>query len=298
MPLELKEISAALASVVEKTGPAIVRVEARRRRPSSGMVISGGGMVIAANHAVERDEEIRVSLDGEETRSAELVGRDAGTDLALLRVEGGGGSAQPWSDSGETRVGQLLLALSRPGRTVRATFGVVSAVAEGWKNPAGSRLGRYVEADLRLPPGFSGGAVVDGSGALVGMATTGLIPGASMIVPASTVRIVAGMLEAHGGIRRGYLGIGSYPVRLQGSARDRAQQEVGLLIFTVEPGGPAERGGVLLGDVLLALDGSSLKGMEDLLGALSEDRVGREVVLRVLRSGEVRDVAVTVGERR
>src|ERR671922_1985043 len=111
MPLELKEISAALASVVEGAGTAIVRVEGRRRRPSSGMILAGDGLVIAANHAVERDEEIRVSFDGEETRSAELVGRDAGTDLALLRVEGGSGSAHARSDATETRVGHLLLVL-------------------------------------------------------------------------------------------------------------------------------------------------------------------------------------------
>jgi S1-C subfamily serine protease len=175
---------------------------------------------------------------------------------------------------------------------------LVSAVADGWRNPAGSRLGRYLEADVNLPPGFSGGAVVDAAGGLVGMATTGLVPGASMIVPAPTVRNVAQMLEAHGGIRRGYLGIGSYPVRLHGAAREQAQQDAGLLIFSVEPGGPAERGGIFLGDVLLAVEGTALNRMEDLLGALSEDRVGREAVLRVLRSGQVRDLTVTIGERR
>ncbi|HYX92866.1 MAG TPA: trypsin-like peptidase domain-containing protein [Myxococcaceae bacterium] len=297
MAVELKEISSALASLVEENGVAVARVEGRRRRASSGIVLSPG-MVIAANHAVERDEDIRVSFDGEETRPAELVGRDAGTDLALLRVEGEGGSTRGWSDATELRVGNLVLALGRPGRTVRAAFGIVSALAEGWKNPAGSRLERYVEADLALPAGFSGAAVVDASGALVGMATTGMIPGASMIVPVSTLRQVAQALEAHGGIRRGYLGIGSYPVRLQGSARTHSQQEIGLLIFSVEPGSPAEQGGVLLGDVLLALDGSPLKRMEDLLGALSDDRVGREAVLRVLRSGAVRELTVTIGERR
>jgi serine protease DegQ len=298
MSVDLKEISAALASVVETSRVGIARVEGRRRRASSGIVLSPDGLVIAANHAVERDEDIRVALDGEEGRSAELVGRDAATDLALLRVDGAGGATRGWTDAADTRVGHLLLALARPGRTVRATWGVVSAVAEGWKSPAGSRLERYIEADLTLPPGFSGAAVVDGAGALVGMATTGLIPGAAMIVPVSTLRHVAQTLQAHGGIRRGYLGIGSYPVRLQGAARDHAQQEVGLLIFSVEPGGPAERAGVLLGDVLLALDGSALKGMDDLLGALSEDRVGREAVVRVLRSGTLRELTVTVGERR
>jgi serine protease DegQ len=297
MPLDLMEVSAAFGSVVERAGAAVVRVEARRRRPSSGFVLSRG-MIVAANHAVEHDEEIRVSFGGEETRPAELVGRDAATDLALLRAEGSTAAGSDWVDAVEARVGHLVLGLARPGGTVRATFGVVSAVADGWRNPAGARMERYVEADVRLPPGFSGAALVDVSGALVGMATTGLVPGASMIVPAPTVRNVAQMLEAHGGIRRGYLGIGSYPVRLQGASRDRAQQDLGLLIFSVEPGGPAERAGVFLGDVLLALEGTVLKRMEDLLGALSEDRVGHDAVLRVLRSGDVRDLKVTIGERR
>jgi S1-C subfamily serine protease len=292
------ELSAALGSIVESAETAVVRVEARRRRPSTGFLLSSSGSIVAAAHAVEYDEDIRVSFGGEQTQAAQLIGRDAATDIALLRVEGGIAARQDWADAGEVRVGHLVLALARPGRTARATFGVVSAVADGWRNPAGTRLGRYVEADVNLPAGFSGAAVVDGGGALVGMATTGLVPGASMIVPASTVRNVAQILEAHGGIRRGYLGVGSYPVRLQGSARDEAQQESGLLIFSVEPGGPAERAGIFLGDVLLALEGTALNRMEDLLGALSEDRVGREVALRVLRSGSVRELTVTIGERR
>lgn len=299
MAWDLMELSAALGSLVERAGGAIVRIEARRRRASSGFVLSPAGLIIAANHAVERDEDVRVSFGGEETRPAEVVGRDPSTDVALLRVEGASGAGTgEWVDAAEVRVGHVMLALGRPGRTVRAAFGIVSAVAEGWRNPAGARLERYMEGDVRLPPGFSGAAIVDGGGALIGMATTGLIPGATMIVPASTVRKVAQTLETHGGVRRGYLGIGSYPVRLEGSARDRAQQDSGLLIFSVEPGGPADRAGVLLGDVLLALDGTSLHRIEDLLAALSEDRAGREATLRVLRAGAARDIAVTVGERR
>ncbi|HZA50718.1 MAG TPA: S1C family serine protease, partial [Myxococcaceae bacterium] len=298
MASNVMELSAALGAIVERADAAVVRVEARRRRPSTGFVLSPSGTIVAAAHAVEHDEDIRVSFGGEQTQPAQLIGRDATTDVALLRVEGETSARNDWADAGEVRVGHLVLALARPGRTTRATLGVISAVADGWRNPAGARLGRYVEADVNLPPGFSGAAVVDGSGALVGMATSGLVPGAALIVPASTVRNVAQILEAHGGIRRGYLGIGSYPVRLQGSARDQAQQEAGLLIFSVEPGGPAERAGVFLGDVLLAFEGTALNRIEDLLGALSEDRVGREASLRFLRAGAVRELTVTIGERR
>ena len=294
----IESLSRALAEQVQQWSSRVVRVEARRR-PATGILLDGEGHVLAAHHTIEWDEDLRVSWDGERTVPAELLGRDAATDLALLRLETPPPAApQPAPEATDPQVGHLVLALGRPGRTVRAALGIVTARADGWRNPAGARLERYLEADVRLPPGFSGGPVVDGTGRLVGLATTGLLRGAVMIVPAQTLRTVAETLRAKGHFRRGYLGIGSHPVRLQGHSRTQAGVEQGLLIFSVEPGGPAERDGLLLGDVLLSLDGTPTPTLEELLEALTEDRIGQRVPARVLRAGEVRDLELTIGERR
>ncbi|MBX5482900.1 MAG: trypsin-like peptidase domain-containing protein [Myxococcaceae bacterium] len=298
MSNEIEALSRGLADAVASAGPAVVRVEGRRRRAASGFVATSDGLIVAASHAVERDEDIRISFDGDSTVSAELIGRDPATDVALLRAEAAVPNPPSWTDAPIPRVGNLVLGLGRPGRTVRASFGIVGASAEGWRNPAGARLDRYLELDGLLPSGFSGGPIIDVSGRLVGLGTTGLVSGAGMVVPVENLRRIIDTLKAHGGIRRGYLGIGSHPVRLTGRARDIAQSDVGLIILTVEPGGPAEKAGILLGDVLLSIDSVKTGSLEALLGTLSEDNVGRTVAAQLLRAGALHNLSITIGERR
>lgn len=299
MSQEVEALSRALADAVASAGAFVVRVEGRRRRPSSGFVATADGLIVAASHAIERDEDLRVSLGGEgPTVDATLVGRDPATDVALLKPATPPPHLPAWKQAPIPRVGNLVLGLGRPGRTVRASFGIIGAAAEGWRNPAGARLDRYLELDGLLPPGFSGGPIVDPSGQLVGLGTTGLVSGSGMVVPTENLLKIIDTLKSHGGIRRGYLGIGSHPVRLTGAARDQAQADAGLIVLTVEPNGPADKAGALLGDVLLSIDGVPTQSLETLLGALGEDRVGRAVPAQILRAGARRELSITIGERR
>ena len=178
-----------------------------------------------------------------------------------------------------------------------ATFGVLSALGGSWRTPAGGQLDRYVQTDVVMYPGFSGGPLVDSGGQFIGLNTSGLLRGISMTLPATNLRQVTETLLAHGRVRRGYLGVGVQPVRLPPALAQPAGQETGLLLVSVEEGSPAERGGLLLGDTIVALDGQPTRHMDDLVGLLGGDRVGKAVQVRVVRGGQMHDAQVTVGEQ-
>ncbi len=290
------DLSERLAALAEDGGQSVVRVEARRA-PASGVLWSPDGVVVTAHHNVEWDEDIEVGLPDGRNARAELVGRDPSTDLAVLRLEASGLAAPGWTGPDSLRAGHLLLSLSRPGRALRVGLAPLARAAGEWRAPAGGLLDRYLEADLPLHPGFSGALVLDLAGRAVGLATAGLVRGTALVVPTPTLRRVVGQLLAHGRVRRGFLGVATVPVRLPASIEKAAGQAGALLVSTVEEGSPAARGGVLLGDALLAFGGTPLSHPGDLLPLLEEERVGQTVPLRLLRAGEVREVAVTVGVR-
>jgi S1-C subfamily serine protease len=193
------------------------------------------------------------------------------------------------------RPGQLLLGLTRPGRSVRAGLGLLARVADDWRTPAGGRLDRYLEAELALHPGFSGGLVLDLAGRAVGIGSAGLLRGTAMVVPFPTLRRVAEALLAHGQVRRGFLGVATVPVRLPPALARSGSG--GLLVTAVEEDSPAGRAGLLLGDVLLSLGGQPTAQLADLLPLLEEERIGASLAARLLRAGEVREMPVTVGAR-
>jgi len=155
---------------------------------------------------------------------------------------------------------------------------------------------RYLQTDVVMYPGFSGGALVDVEGKVLGLNTSAL-GGVSLTIPTSTVRRVAEALLTDGKVRRGYLGVGVQPVRLPEAQLEELGQETGLILVSVEPGSPADQGGLTLGDTLLSLDGSPLRRLDELLDLLSHELVDREVALRILRAGETRQMKVTIGER-
>jgi S1-C subfamily serine protease len=292
----LSDLSNALAGAVEAAGPSIVRVEGRERVPATGIIWSADGVIVTAHHVVEQEENIQVGLaDGRSVR-ASLAGRDPTTDLAVLRAEATGLATPAWVSSDALRVGHLVLALGRPGRTVMATLGVVSALGAGWRTPAGGQLDRYLQTDVVMYPGFSGGPLVDSTGQFIGLNTSALLRGVSVAVPASSLRQVVDALLAHGRVRRGYLGVGAQPVRLPPALAQTAGQETGLLLVSVEPDGPAERGGLTLGDTIVALDGQPTRHLDDLLGLLGGERAGKPVTVRIVRAGQMQQVQVTVGE--
>jgi S1-C subfamily serine protease len=292
----LADLSNELAGVVERTGPGVVRVEGRRRGPASGAVWSSDA-VVAASHTLEWDEGIDVGLPDGRTATATLVGRDPTTDLAVLRVADAALAAPQWSDPDGLRVGHLVVGVSRPGRTARAALGIVSALAAGWRAPTGARLEHYLQTDIALHPGFSGSLLADSSGRAIAVNTAGLLRGASLAVTAPTVRRVVEALLAHGHVRRGYLGIGTYPVRLSGALAESLAQKTALLIVSVEPDSPAAQAGILLGDALVAFDGHAVAHPADLLPLLDGERIGAQAAARLVRAGEVREVVVVVGVR-
>ncbi len=294
----ITSLSNTLSGIVDKVGPSVVRVEARHRLPASGTVWSADGVIVTADHAVERDEHIRIGLAGGDTISATLVGRDPTTDVAVLRAESQGLTLPEWTEPGGVRVGHLVLSLGRPGQTIRAALGMISAVTDTWRAPSGAQIDRYIQTDARLARGFSGGPLVDASGKVVGLNTSGLLRWAALTVPVPTLRRVVDTLITHGRVRRGYLGVGAQPVRLPAPVQQQFGQETGLLLVSVEPGSPAERGGLLLGDVILSIGGIVIHHLNDLTGLLTAERIGAGVPVRILRSGAARELAVEVGERR
>jgi S1-C subfamily serine protease len=291
------EFSDSIASLVEANGSAVVRVEGRQGGPASGSVWSADGVIVTTSHAIEREEDVQVGLADGSATQATVVGRDAATDLAVLRVTGAKLTAPTWGDLGSLKVGNLVLALARPGRTTRASLGLVNALGPSWRAPSGGKLDNYLQADISLYPGFSGGTLSDLTGKVLGMTTRGLLRRHSLAIPTSTIRRVVDSLLAHGKVRRGFLGVGVYPVRLPDAVEKQAGQHHGALVLSVQPGSAADKAGIVQGDVLLSLDGQAVGDPGDLLAFLDEERVGAEVTARLARGGSILEVKLTVGTR-
>lgn len=292
-------LSNAAADAVERAGASVVMVNARRRLPLSGLLIEPD-LALTASHGVEREADIQIVLpDGSET-SAALAGRDRGTDLAVLRLQSrweGGQPAVP--AAGEPRVGSLVVAVGRPSREgLQASFGMLNATGGGLRTHHGALLDRYLLTDAVPYPGFSGGPLVDLSGGILGVNTSGLVRGASLAIPAAAAWQTARSLAEHGRVRRGYLGIRSQVVEIPQQAREALgrAQESGLLLVGVEPEGPSQ-GVLMVGDILVGVNGRPVSDHEDLLAQMAADAAGKPVQIELLRGGQLQTVAVTAGER-
>ena len=297
MASSLEDISDAIAGVVDARGASVVRVEGRSRMPASGFVWSADGVIVTANHILERDDNIAVGLADGSTAEAELVGRDPTTDLAALRVPAKGLAEPGLLEPDRVRVGNLALALGRPGQTVQATLGIVSALGNSWDTRAGGRIDRYLQTDVVMYPGFSGGPLVDASGHVLGLNTSALVRSVTVSVPVPTIRRVVETLLVHGRVRRGFLGIGAQVVRLPDAIETELEQETGLMLVSVDRGSPAEKGGLSMGDTVVAADGKPVRHLDDLLGLLGGDSVGTSMPVRIVRSGRLQELTVVVEER-
>ena len=293
----LVALSSELADAVERAGRSTVAIHARRRIPSSG-VVWRPGVVVAASHTIRRDDDITLTLPTGETVPATLAGRDAGSDLAVLRLGEGGATAAAATLAPEDalRVGALVLAVGRPGDSVTASLGAISAVGGEWRTWQGGRIDRFVRLDLAIYDGFSGGPLIDVAGRVLGINTSGLTRSAPITIPVSTVARVADELLTRGHVRRGYAGLAVQPVEIP----ERVAKEHGvtgdtaLLVVAVETGGPADKAGVLIGDVLVSIAGSPLREPMDLLAALA----GRDPLeLRLIRGGAPLTISLVPGDR-
>lgn len=286
-----QELSDSMAAAVEKAAKSIVTVDARMHVPGTGIIWSADGDIVTAEHLLQRDEEIRVGLPDGRVVEATVAGRDPGSDLALLKVEATGLTPAEWLSLDALKVGQLVLAVGRPGDGVQATLGAVSALRRG------RRLGAYVQTDVLMYPGFSGGPLVVPDGRVAGLNSSALARGASIALPRETVSAVAMQLKEHGQIKRGFVGVSSHPIRLAEAQAAKAGQTVGLIIQNVEPGSPAEKAGLFQGDILVNFDGLPTEGMDDLQSVLGMESVGKTVTVKVIRGGELKELKLTVGER-
>jgi S1-C subfamily serine protease len=248
---------------------------------------------------VQREDNLKIGLADGQTVTANLVGRDPTTDVAVLRAETSDLTPATWAEfEGQAaKVGHLVLALGRPGKTVQATLGIISALGDEWRTSAGGKMDHYLQTDVVMYPGFSGGPLVSATGQVLGLNTSALMRGISLTVPTPTVRRVVETLLSHGRVRRGYLGVSTQAVRLPQALGKQLEQETGLLLVAVEPDSPAEQAGLLLGDTIVSLDEAPIRQHDDLLTSLSPDQVGSTVTLKIIRSGQLQDVAVVVGER-
>jgi len=295
----LNALSEAMVAAVETAGAATLLVNARRRLPASGIAYAPD-LVLTADHVVERDDEITVMLPDGTEKAASVAGRDPGNDLALLRLSSPAASvATPAAQ--DARVGQLVLALGRPSAEgIQASLGVVSAIGGPVRTGRGGLLERYLRTDAIPYPGFSGGPLVDTAGRIVGLNTSGLARGASLAIPVSLAWQIAQALEKHGHIQRGFLGVRSQPVPIlpaQQSALGR-QQASGLLLVGVESGSPAEGGGLLVGDIIVAIAGQPVADPDELLASLTGEVVGKATPIQVLRGGSPATITVTIGVRK
>jgi len=289
----LKDLSKEIEALVEKASQSVVRVDARRGRAGTGIVWDSG-LVLTANHVVEQEEDIEVVVDGKSAK-ASLVGRDPATDLALLKVDGLSAPAMPRAKVSDLKPGQIVLAIGRPG-SLKATFGTISAVSSPWRGWRGSEVEHLIQTNAPLYPGFSGGPLVDADGRAVGMNSWVFGRGDGRAIAMDVAERVVESLRADGRIKRPYLGIGTQQVPLPDAVKARVKQDSGLLIVAVEPQSPADKAGLMQGDTLVALNGTVTNNLEDLYAGLRKIKVGATQTVKVVRAGEVKEIALTVGE--
>jgi serine protease DegQ len=293
----LVELSNAMAAAAEKVGASTVMVNARRRIPATGIAYAAD-LILTANHVVEREEGITVTLSGGNEVPATVAGRDHGTDLALLRLERP--LANPAETAQDARVGQLVLALGRPSDGgIEASLGVVSAVG----GPVHTRHGaidKYIRTDTTPFPGFSGGPLADADGRVVGLNTSGFGHGAAITIPADLAWKVAEQLARHGSVRRGYLGVRSQGVEVSEAAQKalRREQATGLILIGVESDSPAEAAGLIVGDIIVAIDGQPVQTHDELFARLSGDVIDKSTPVEVLRGGQPQTIDVKIGARK
>jgi S1-C subfamily serine protease len=294
----LLALSNNLADAVEQAGSCVVAVKARSRLSSSG-IHWRSGIVVTADETIKRSEDITVTLDDGRTVPATLAGRDSSTDIAVLKLPD---VELPVAQIGEVtslKVGHLVLAVGRSDESgLNASLGTVSALGGSWRSSYGGLIDQFVRLDLTLYPNIEGGPLVDAMGRVVGMAVSG--PRRTVIaIPATTVNRVVDTLLEKGRITRGYLGLGMQPVRLPETLKSSLNLASvgGVIVVNVEPNGPAEQAGVMIGDVLVAINDTPVSDTGDVQAMLGPQSVGQTLKAQIVRGGALVEVAIAPGER-
>jgi S1-C subfamily serine protease len=295
----LLALSNNLADTVEQVGGAVVAVNAGTRISPSG-IHWRNGIIVTSDESLQRYDEITVTLSNGNSVPVTLIGHDSSTDVAVFKIENADIPVANIGDAKTLKVGHLVLGLGRSSEgDIRAAIGAVSVVSGAWRSMSGGNIDQFIRPDIRLYPGFAGGPLIDAAGSVVGMNTSGR-RGTALTIPASTVNRVVDQLLAKGHIARGYLGLGMQPVRLPKNLKTSLNltSAAGVIVVNVEPNGPADNAGVLIGDVLVTLDGTLVNDTGDVLALLnSGDRVGKTIKVQLIRAGALVELAIFIGER-
>jgi S1-C subfamily serine protease len=303
----LDAYSNAVIAAVARAAPSVVHVAVRlggrnrREGGGSGFVLTPDGFVVTNSHVVHEASELRVTLADGSSWAARLVGDDPDSDIALLRVDADGLVPIARGDSRALSVGQLVIALGSPyGFRATVTAGIVSALGRSLRTGAGRLVDNVIQTDAALNPGNSGGPLVDHRGRAIGVNTAAVLPGqgVSFAIPLHTAEHVAAALLHDGRVRRARIGIGAEtaPVPRALARHHGLSASTGVKVLSVEPGGPAEKAGVLRGDVVVGLDGSPVAGVDDLQRVLNEAAISRSLALSLLRLTEKRELVVVPRE--
>jgi S1-C subfamily serine protease len=294
----MEALSNELAAAADAVGGSVVAVYGRRWMPSSGIQWRKG-VIVTANHTLRRDEDIAVSLAGGKSTKAQLAGRDPSTDLAILKLSEDTPLPVPQFGEG-VRLGHFVLALGRSrGANLVASAGIVGGLSGEWQPRRGGRLDQHIRLDIELYPGFSGGPLVNAQGKVVGINTRGLARGRAVTIPVVTVNRVVDELLEKGHIARPYLGLAMQPVAVPESLRANTPSAPGsgLLVVHVETGGPAEKAGVLIGDLLVGFQGKPVEDTADIQDSLSSSKVGDTVAVSLLRGGTPSTLSIQLEDR-
>lgn len=295
----LVTVSEELAKAVERAANAVVTVDAGYRWPATGVTWSDG-VVVTAAHTVRREEGVEIALADGSRASAHIAGLDAGTDLAVLRATGARSAALEKADVDALKVGQLAIAVARVSEHgVNATLGMIGGLGGAWRTWRGGRVEQLIRVAITLYPGFSGGALLDTQGRMIGINTAGLARSGAIALPHPTVDRVVAELLAKGYIARPYLGVAMQSVRLPETLRKKLDLDdgAGVIVLGMEPEGAAERAGVLVGDVFLRLGGKRVSDTSDVQHALGAEPFGRTVSATIVRGGALVELEITPRER-
>jgi S1-C subfamily serine protease len=300
MASPLQNLSNDLAAAAEAVASSVVAVHAQHRIPSSGIQWRKD-VIVTVNHGIRRSEGISVLLGPEESVAATVAGRDPSTDLAILKLADEAKLPLPaLADASGLKLANLVLALGRSWRgNLVASAGIIGGLSGPWRTWAGGKIDQHIRLDLEIYSGFSGGPLVNAEGKVIGVNTRGVARGRAVTIPASTVNRVVDELLEKGHISRPYLGLAMQPVAVPESLRNKLKSELtsGLVIVHVEPSGPAEKAGILLGDILVELQGRPLEGVESVQQILSSANVGEKVPATVLRGGAPTQLSITLDDR-
>lgn len=295
----LTDFSNDLSAAVEGAGGSTLLVDGRRRYPASGIAYAQD-LVLTADHVITREENISIAGADGKAINATIAGRDPGSDLALLRLAGKSLTPARIAD-GLPKVGSLVLALGRPSKAgTQASWGIVTAIGGPARTGRGGLLDEYIQTETVSYPGFSGGPLINTEGQVLGLNTSGLTHGSALTIPVKAAWRIADALAKHGSVKRGYLGVRTQTVNLPESGRQslKRDQQQGLLVLWLEESGPAEKAGLLVGDILVGVSGQQVADPDDLFAALNSDTVGKNVPVEVLRGGNPQSINVMVAERK